>query len=340
MALRTDPVLLGRVLLAVTAGLTAVTVPMLDSAPGALVRAGGICAGLLGLLALSFVVAWERLGPHATLVFPAAVSLALVFLSNTAAPAYSPLAGLLSLSFAYIGLTQPPRTTFAMLPVAGASFVFINGGWSTAVCIRLFIGACVWTLLGELLSRFTAQQSALSDALLAAAHTDVLTGVANRRDLELRLGGVVTGDTIAVCDLDHFKVLNDTEGHHVGDQVLADFGSLLRATLRGNDYCARYGGEEFVLILSATTAAETAATLARLHANWDVLRPGLTFSAGVATCGPQRSYAETLDAADRALYAAKSAGRNCDRVEDGATDASTASAAEAMAAPPTGVAAV
>ncbi len=316
MAYRGDPVLLGRVLLAVTVGLTAVTVPMLDAAPGALVRASGICAGLLSLLALSFVVAWDRLSPRATLVFPTAVSLALVFMSSSAAPAYAPLAGLLSLSFAYIGLTQPPRTTFAMLPVAGASFVFINGGWSTAVGIRLFIGACVWTLLGELLSRFNAQQSALSDALLAAAHTDVLTGVANRRDLELRLGGAVAGDTIALCDLDHFKVLNDTEGHHVGDQVLADFGAMLRATLRGNDYCARYGGEEFVLILSATTAAETAATLARLHANWDVLRPGLTFSAGVATCEAQRSYTETLDAADRALYAAKSAGRNCDRTED------------------------
>lgn len=320
MAYRGDPVLLGRVLLAVTVGLTAVTVPMLDSAPGALTRASAVCAGVLGLLGLSFVVAWERLGPRATLVFPTAVSLALVFLSSSAAPAYAPLAGLLSLSFAYIGLTQPPRTTFAMLPVAAAAFVFVNGGWSTAVCIRLFIGACVWTLLGELLSRFTAQQSALSEALLAAAHTDVLTGVANRRDLELRLGGAVAGDTIAVCDLDHFKVLNDTEGHHVGDQVLADFGSMLRATLRGRDYCARYGGEEFVLILPATTAPEATATLARLHTNWDVLRPGLTFSAGVATCVPQRSYADTLDAADRAMYAAKSAGRNCDRIEDPASE--------------------
>ncbi len=320
MAYRGDPVLLGRVLLAVTVGLTAVAVPMLDPAPDDLVRASGVCAGVLGVLGLSFVVAWERLSPRATLVFPTAVSFALVFLSNSAAPAYAPLAGLLSLSFAYIGLTQPPRTTYAMLPIAGAAFVFINGGWSTAIGIRLFIGACVWTLLGELLSRFTAQQKALSDQLVAAAHTDVLTGVANRRDLDMRLSAAVAGDTIALCDLDHFKVLNDTEGHHVGDQVLADFGGMLRATLRGSDYCARYGGEEFVLILPATTAAEAAATLARLHANWHVLRPGLTFSAGVATCAAQRSYTETLDAADRALYAAKSDGRNCDRTEGAAGD--------------------
>jgi diguanylate cyclase (GGDEF)-like protein len=338
VAVRVDPLVLGRVFLAFAAGLTALTVPVLDAAPRALVWASVVCGGLLVLLALSFVVPWQRLDARATLAFPAVVCLAIVVLSTSSAPAYSPLAGLLSLCFAYIGLTQPPRTTFVMLPLAGAAFVFINGGWSAAIAIRLFIAACVWTILGELLSRFNARQSALSEALRAAAHTDILTGVANRRGLELRLASTAAGDVVAMCDLDHFKKLNDTEGHHVGDQVLADFGSMLRATLRSTDYCARYGGEEFVLILPATTAAEAVAMLARLHANWEVLRPGLTFSAGIATFSAQRSFLETLGAADRALYAAKAAGRNCDRVED-ATDASTAFDSEAAPAPTTDVAA-
>jgi diguanylate cyclase (GGDEF)-like protein len=315
MALRVDPLVLGRVLLAFTTGLTALTVPMLDPAQAVVVPTVAVCGGLLALLALSFVVAWDRLSPRATLVFPTAVCFALVCFSSSAAQVYSPLAGLLSLCFAYVGLTQPPRTTFVMLPVAGSAFVLINGGWSAAVAIRLFIGACVWTILGELLSRFNARQNALSEALRAAAHTDVLTGVANRRDLDLRLAVAAPGDTVAICDLDHFKQLNDTEGHHVGDRVLAEFGSLLRATLRGNDYCARYGGEEFVLILPATSVADAAATMGRLHLHWGVLRPGCTFSAGIATFSSSRSCVDTLASADRALYAAKAAGRNCDRVE-------------------------
>jgi diguanylate cyclase len=316
-----DPLVLGRVLLAFTAVLTALTVPLLAPASDAVVPIAAVCTSLLVLLALSFIVAWDRFGPRATLAFPIAVCVALVALSGSAGQAYAPLAGLLSLCFAYIGLTQPPRTTFAMLPAAGAAFVLINGGWSAAIALRLFIGACVWTILGELLSRFTARQNALSEALRSAAHTDVLTGVANRRDLELHLAAVAPGDSVAICDLDHFKQLNDSNGHHVGDQVLAEFGSLLRATLRGNDYCARYGGEEFVLILPATSTADAAATVARLHANWDVLRPGLTFSAGIAMCSEQRSFGDTLGAADRALYAAKAAGRNCDRIEDAADHA-------------------
>ena len=315
MALRVDPLLLGRVLLGFVAGLTALTVPMLGPAAAAAVPIAAVCTSLLGLVGLSFVVPWERLGARATLAFPVVVCLALMALSGPAGHPYSPLAGLLSLCFAYLGLTQPPRTTFAMLPVAGAAFVLINGGWSAAVALRLFIGACVWTILGELLSRFTARQTALSEALRAAAHTDVLTGVGNRRDLEMRLAVAAPGDAVVLCDLDHFKQLNDSEGHHVGDQVLAEFGSMLRATLRDNDYCARYGGEEFVLILPATSSADAGSTLARLHSNWDVLRPGSTFSAGVAVCSEQRSHTDTVAAADAALYAAKAAGRNCDRIE-------------------------
>jgi diguanylate cyclase len=319
MALRVDPVLLGRVLLAFTAGLTALTVPMLAPASDAIMPITVVCSGVVLLLALSFLVPWAGLGARATIAFPVIVCVALVALSGSAGQAYSPLAGLLSLCFAYIGLTQPPRTTFVMLPVGATAFVLINGGWSAAVGLRLFIAACVWTILGEVLSGFTASQRKLSDALQAAAHTDVLTGVANRRDLDLRLDRTVPGDTVVLCDLDHFKRLNDTEGHHVGDRVLAEFGAMLHATLRANDYCARYGGEEFVLILPSTTAAEAAATLARLHANWSVLRPDSTFSAGIAVCSADQSHTETVGAADRALYAAKAAGRNCDRIA-GASD--------------------
>jgi diguanylate cyclase len=306
-----NPVALGRVLLLATALIVTCTVPMLDPDPDASVQVLLVVGALLiPAVLLSRLVPWQRLGRRATLAFPVVVCVALVVLGAQDNAIYAPLTGLLSLCFAYVGLTQPPRTALIGLPVAAATFVFVNGEWSVPVIIRLTIGLWVWAILGEVLSRFTARQASLSEALRVAAHTDALTGVANRRDFELRLAVAAPGDTIVICDLDHFKQLNDSRGHRAGDLVLADFGSLLRATLRGCDFAARYGGEEFVLILPATGVGAAETTLARMREHWAVLQPSVTFSAGFATCLPSRSHAETLAVADRALYAAKTAGRD------------------------------
>jgi diguanylate cyclase (GGDEF)-like protein len=310
-----DAILLGRVLMIVAIALVAATVPMLDPGTDSWVKVTEVCAPLAGLLAASFAVPWSRVGDRVPLVFPVMICIALMILSGKDASVYSPLTGLLSLSFAYLGLTQPPRTSIAMVPIAAVTFVLVNGQLSSPVMIRLLIACSIWVMLGELLSRFTRRQQALSTALRIAAHTDALTGVANRRDLELHLAVASPGDLIVLCDLDRFKQLNDTRGHHVGDQVLADFGSMLRVTLRGNDYCARFGGEEFVLALPATSVAEGEALLARLRAHWAVLHPDVTFSAGLAVIAADRSHADTLAAADAALYAAKAAGRNCNAME-------------------------
>lgn len=310
-----DPVALGRVLLVASIVLVVAGVPLLNRDPDAWVEVTETIAGLLATMAISFVLPWQRFGPRATLLFPTAVCVALVALSLSDTTIYAPLAGLLSLCFAYIGLTQPPRTALVMLPVAAPAFVMVNGDWTVPVAIRLFIGCCVWAILGEVISRSTARQKVLTTALREAAHTDVLTGVPNRRDLDLRLNTASPGDALVLCDLDHFKALNDTLGHHVGDTVLADFGAMLRATVRGADYFARYGGEEFLLLLPATTVVQAQVTLARMRAHWTTLRPELTFSAGIAACTAERAHPETLAAADRALYAAKAAGRDCDRVE-------------------------
>lgn len=312
---RVDPVRLGRVLLLVTAALVTVGVPALDTTAGSWVRVAETAGGIALALGVSFVVPWDRLDPRAALLFPVSVFGVLVALSISNAPVFAPMTGLIALCFAYIGLTQPPRTALAMLPLAGLSFVLISGGWSVAVVIRLCIACFIWSILGELLAHLMGEQAALALELRTAAHVDVLTGVANRRDLALRLATAAPGDALVLCDLDHFKELNDTRGHHVGDQVLAEFGALMRATLRERDYCARYGGEEFVLILPRTSAEQALVTLRRMHDHWAVLRPTITFSAGVAACVADRGHTETLAAADAALYVAKGAGRNCDRVE-------------------------
>jgi diguanylate cyclase len=311
---RADAVLLGRVLLVATALIVALTVPLLDPDTDALFQVTEVVLGAGLAIAISYAFPWQRHSPRLTLAFPVVVAGLLICLASRDAAAFAPLTGLLTLAFAFIGLTQPSRTSLAAVPVAAAVLIYMNGQWSAAVATRAALACVVWTLLGELLSYFGARQVTLSTALRAAAHTDALTGLANRRDLDLRLAAAVAGDAVVVCDLDHFKQLNDSRGHRVGDLVLAEFGSMLRSTLRSADYCARFGGEEFVLLLPATSALEAEATVARVRAHWGLLQPDVTFSAGVALLSADRGCAATLGAADQAMYAAKQGGRNCTRV--------------------------
>ena len=112
----------------------------------------------------------------------------------------------------------------------------MNGGLSERVAVHMLISALVWILVVETLALFISEQTRLAKALMQAAMSDVVTGVPNRRALEARLTEVQDGDALVVCDLDHFKRLNDVRGHHAGDTVLADFGAMLRQELRDTDY--------------------------------------------------------------------------------------------------------
>jgi diguanylate cyclase (GGDEF)-like protein len=268
---------------------------------------GLLCAGTV-------VLDWSRTSPQATLVFPALVMLGLSTTATQAPTLVAPLTGLLSLCFVYIGITQPVGTSvLAVVPAAG-TFTLINEGWSRPVVVRLVLSVIIWVLLAELLAYYNTRQRALTAALQAAAHTDALTGVPNRRDLDLRLALAQPGDALVVCDLDRFKQVNDERGHARGDRILADFGGMLRLALREGDYCARYGGEEFVVVLPQSSVEAADAFVSRLHSLWAALQPQVTFSAGIARCRAGQPTDVTLAAADTALYAAKDAGRNTHRV--------------------------
>ncbi len=142
------------------------------------------------------------------------------------------------------------------------------------------------------------------------AEVDQLTGLPNRRVLGRALGRLRTDDAVIMLDLDHFKPLNDTEGHAAGDQVLRAFGQAIANATRARDLAGRYGGEEFLIVLSATEEVPDAdGFLHRLRAEWERVRPyAVSFSAGIATAGTDPS--ETFERADAAMYAAKRAGRD------------------------------
>ena len=157
------------------------------------------------------------------------------------------------------------------------------------------------------------------------AITDSLTGLYNRRGFgALALREVErarrTGHALAVLalDIDHFKQINDTYGHAVGDQVLCGIGERCRASIREIDVLGRIGGEEIAIMLpgaSRATAFQAAERLRRAIAEHPIPSSrgpiAATISIGVATAQEAPDLAHLLDAADHALYRAKAAGRNC-----------------------------
>jgi len=171
------------------------------------------------------------------------------------------------------------------------------------------------------------QRRALRDAMqrleLLATH-DELTGLPNRRYMYDWMAHEVARSSrsgvpmcIAIIDLDHFKRVNDTLGHAVGDQVLRVFTCAARAVLRDGDVLARWGGEEFLLVMPDTSVAAALSALERLRshiaqqASWvDCPLGRVTFSAGLTLQEEGQSLDVTAHRADDALYEAKRRGRD------------------------------
>jgi diguanylate cyclase (GGDEF)-like protein len=160
------------------------------------------------------------------------------------------------------------------------------------------------------------------------ARTDSLTGLANRRHFDEQLRRVVAetdrfGGTcsLLLIDLDHFKSVNDRLGHQAGDTVLKHVAQVMRDAVRTVDLCARYGGEELAILLPQTSqegAVELAERLRQALEQRPSVHAGeavpVTASFGVATYPTPVPYGDWLVlAADKALYEAKAAGRNCVR---------------------------
>ncbi len=181
--------------------------------------------------------------------------------------------------------------------------------------------------LMDMRTRLKTQKIALEQALThikEMAARDELTGLPNRRRMMELLQEHATrhargGPRFFVCiiDLDHFKSINDTFGHAAGDAVLRAFANQAQQVLRTTDMIGRWGGEEFLLLLPETPPGEPTLGVARLRDTLAVMpaSPSLPdlrvrFSAGFARYEDGEPIDQAIERADRALYAAKSAGRN------------------------------
>ncbi len=176
-------------------------------------------------------------------------------------------------------------------------------------------------------SRASEAEAKYARKMYQAVLRDGLTGIFNRRYLDDRLESELAyakrhqaALTLLLADLDHFKRVNDDFGHRAGDQVLRDFAQLLASHVRTEDVVARYGGEEFAVVCRGTDEKQAAVLAERLRSAveketflHDAQQIPVTVSIGIAGTREQGEYDREglVEAADRALYAAKSAGRNC-----------------------------
>jgi diguanylate cyclase len=187
---------------------------------------------------------------------------------------------------------------------------------------------------------FEATQRVLAHMSVEIAETrqalleDPLTGAQNRRGMDAILSREVARSkrngnrlSIAMIDVDHFKRVNDTYGHDAGDKLLVHLALLARSVLREPDTLVRYGGEEFLLILPEADAQGAGFVMERLRQviakspfMYEQKKIQVTVSAGLAQLADAENGHSLLLRADKALYEAKQAGRNCVRVSSDGAD--------------------
>lgn len=208
-------------------------------------------------------------------------------------------------------------------------FSFFRAYYSFDFKLRFIASMTVLSVFGAMLehSRNTAQNKliVLAKKLEKTSQTDELTGLPNRRALKEAMENEVVRVTrsgrdfsVILCDIDHFKVINDRYGHAVGDQALRHLATLFTERIRKYDMAARWGGEEFLLVLPDTDLKEALLIAERIRSAIEKTpmhdssgnTVTLTISSGVCSWREHSQLDELFRIADKRLYHAKTTGRN------------------------------
>ncbi|MBL7090860.1 GGDEF domain-containing protein [Acidovorax sp.] len=214
----------------------------------------------------------------------------------------------------YLGLRAVCDWLGPLTPLSPISLKWVN-----ALHVALVFG-----MLSALAAFYRRTVLTAEDRLRKQATLDPLTGLNNRRHFETLATHVLarsqrdgTPVTLLLCDVDHFKRVNDERGHAVGDEVLMAIARMLGQNLRDGDVVARWGGEEFVALMPASPLDKACATAERIRAavqatplEVDATPLALTLSFGVAQVHGVQDLHAAIARADKALYDAKNAGRN------------------------------
>jgi diguanylate cyclase (GGDEF)-like protein len=230
---------------------------------------------------------------------------------------------------------RPSLELFMLIPLVSVALAVISAAITFQLGVpnnlleylrtTVSVALCVSVPMGALAAQYDFRTRKANKKLEELASTDQLTGLLNRRSFLSAVSDEMarmqrTGNTgaIALLDLDHFKSLNDRFGHPFGDEVLCQVAVLLHEELRHPfDKVARWGGEEFVILVSNVTRAQSEMIFERVRNRiaqhlFDAkgYSSKVTASLGVAMVKADSNLEQALDAADQALYEAKTAGRN------------------------------
>lgn len=278
----------------------------------------GTLVALVGLVAASLVPPLHRILDRLTGLVVVVGAHLLVAGTGGASSALRPV---YLLALVYFAAFYTTRRLVTLGTLAGVSLVLTeigpHAGDAATTSVDMATDLVAWVTV-------VVTIHVLVQRLRTSAHTDPLTGLANHGAfwdaVTLEHARAERDDTcysVLLVDLDHFKAINDSHGHQVGDEILKQVGELLQRRTRRVDIAARYGGEEFAVVLSATgsVGARIAGEKVRSRVARMASRVDVTASVGVATyrAGDELDPASVVRAADEALYRAKRNGR--DRVE-------------------------
>ena len=227
-------------------------------------------------------------------------------------------------TFHYWTYVLPPVLFFVMRTTPALLCMIAFGIYSCVMAAPITppidvarIGASYLLLVGFMYTYAQLEERAAAMLRYHSDH-DALTNCLNRRTFNERLQkleAAAQNCAFLLVDIDHFKSINDQHGHLVGDRVITQVAAILGRVLDTDAQLFRYGGEEFAVILPATSEGDALLIAERLRSaveKGDFSDVKTTISLGAAAWQPREgTMASTLDAADRALYSAKRAGRNC-----------------------------